>query len=230
MQRLLEVAHPVDRALEDRHLGAEPERDHRGVVADDAAADDDDLPRRDAGDAAEQQAAPALRPLEVVRARLRGEPAGDLAHRRQQRQPAILGLDRLVRDGRDPALDERARERLVGGDVQVGEEHEPFAEPWILGRDRLLHLEQELGALPDLVDGRDAGAVRLVLLVGELAAGACARLDDDLVPALDELARARGRQRDPVLLGLDLPGDADSHAAHLTSRRRCLSAGNVRSW
>ena len=49
-------------------------------------------------------------------------------------------------------------------------------------------------------------------------------LDDDLVPALDELARARGRQRDPVLLRLDLLGDADSHAADLTSRRRCLSS------
>ena len=83
MQRLLEMAHPVDGALEDRHLGAEPERDHGGVVADDAAADDDDLARRDAGDAAEQEPAAALRPLEVVRARLGGEPAGDLAHRRQ---------------------------------------------------------------------------------------------------------------------------------------------------
>ena len=37
------MAHPVDRALEDRHLGAKPERDDRRVVADDPAADDDDL-------------------------------------------------------------------------------------------------------------------------------------------------------------------------------------------
>ena len=148
-----------------------------------------------------------------MRSCLGGEPARDLAHRRQQWQPAILGLDRLVRDAGDPALHERARERLVRGDVQVGEEHEPFTEPWILRRNRLLHLEQELGALPDFVDGRDPGAVRLVLLVGELAAGASTGLDDDIVPALDQLARTCGRQRDPVLLRLDLLRDADAHGA-----------------
>ena len=37
------------------------------------------------------------------------------------------------------------------------------------------------------------------------------RLDDDLVAEPHELARARGRQRDAVLLGLDLLGDADAH-------------------
>ena len=211
MQHLLEMAHPVDRALEDRHLGAEPERDHRGVVADDPAADDDDLPGRDARDAAEQQPTAALRPLEVVRARLRREPAGDLAHRRQQRQPAVVRLDRLVRDGGDAAVDERPRQRLVGGDVQVGEEDEALAQPAVLGRDRLLHLQQQLRAAPDLVDRRDPGAVRLVVGVGELAPRAGAGLDDDLVAALDELARPGRRQRDAVLLGLDLLGDADAH-------------------
>ena len=40
VQDLLQVAHPVDRAVEDRHLRAEAERDHGGVVADDPAADD----------------------------------------------------------------------------------------------------------------------------------------------------------------------------------------------
>ena len=108
----------------------------------------DDLARRDAGDAAEQEAAAAERLLEEVRARLRGEPAGDLAHRREQRQPAVVGLDRLVRDGGDAAVDERARQRLVGGDVQVREEDEPVAQARVLGRDRLLHLQQQLGARP----------------------------------------------------------------------------------
>ena len=88
MERLLEMAQPVDRPVEDRHLRAEAERDHRGVVADDAAADHDDLARRDARDAAEQQSAATLRALEIVRTGLCGEPAGDLAHRRQKRQPA----------------------------------------------------------------------------------------------------------------------------------------------
>ena len=119
---LVEVAHAVDRALEDRDLRAEPDRDDRGVVADDPAADDHHAPGRDAGHAAEQQAAPAERLLEEVRAGLRREPPGDLRHRREQRQRAARGLDRLVGDRRDARLDERAGERLVGGDVQVREE------------------------------------------------------------------------------------------------------------
>ena len=48
-------------------------------------------------------------------------------------------------------------------------------------------------------------------VVRERAAVAGARLDEHLVPALDELARARRRQRDAVLVGLDLLDDADLH-------------------
>ena len=145
---------------------------------------------RDARHPAEQQAAAAERLLEEVRARLRREPAGDLAHRREQRQPAVVGLDRLVRDGGDPAVDERARERLVGGDVEVREEHEPLAQARVLGRDRLLDLEQHLGP-PDLVDVDDPRAHRRsASSANELPTPAPSRRD--LVAALDELERARG--------------------------------------
>ena len=122
------MAHPVDRALEHRHLRAEADRDDRRVVADDAAAEHDNPPGRDTRHAAEQQAAPAERLLEEVRARLRRKPARDLAHRREQRQPPVVGLDRLVGDRRDAALHERPRERLVGGDVEIREQHEPLAQ------------------------------------------------------------------------------------------------------
>ena len=71
-----------------------------GVVADDPAADDHDAAGATPGHAAEQQPAPAERLLEEVRARLRGEPAGDLRHRREQRQRAP-DLDRLVGDRGD---------------------------------------------------------------------------------------------------------------------------------
>ena len=101
------MAHTVDRALEDRHLRPEAERDHGRVVADDSAADDHDASRSDAGDAAEQQPASTERLLEEVRARLRREPSGDLRHRREQRQRAA-DLDRLVGDRRDPRADESA--------------------------------------------------------------------------------------------------------------------------
>ena len=64
------MAHPVDRALEDRHVRPEADRDHRRVVADDAAADDQDAARRDARHAAEQQTSSAQRLLEEVSAGL----------------------------------------------------------------------------------------------------------------------------------------------------------------
>ena len=104
----------------------------------------------------------------------------------------VVGLDGLVRDGGDAALDERPRQRLVGRDVQVGEEHEPLAERGVLGLDRLLHLEQQLGRLPR---PRRRTTIRAptarVRLVGERAAGAGAGLDHHLVAAL---ARARARR------------------------------------
>ena len=120
-------------------------------------------------------------------------------------------LDRLVGDGGDARVDERAGQRLVGGDVEVGEEGQALAQPRVLGRDRLLHLEQQLAALPDVVDRDDLRADALVGRVGERAARARAGLDRHLVAAVDQLERAGRRQRDPVLVGLDLLGDADPH-------------------
>ena len=219
-QDLVEVAHAVDRALEDRHLRAHPDRDDGGVVADHAAAHDEDAARGNACDAAEQDSATTLRPLEVVRARLRRQPAGDLAHRREQRQRAVR-LDGLVRDRGHARLDERPREQLVGGDVQVREERQPGPQPRIFGLDRLLHLEQELGAPPDVVDGDDRGAGPLVRVVRESAAHAGLGLDEHVVAALDELARPRRRQRDAVLLRLDLLRNAYPHRARDDTSSHC---------
>ena len=194
------------------HLRAHAERDDRGVVADHATADHEHSRRGDARDASEEDPAAALRLLELICAGLRGEPAGDLAHRREQRQCARVGLDRLVGDRGDPGVDERARERLVRGDVEVREERHALAQPRVLRCDRLLDLEQEIGARPDVVHRRDRRPGTFVRVVEERAPDACARLHEDLVPALDELARTGGCQRDPVLLLLDLLRDADPHA------------------
>ena len=74
-------------------------------------------------------------------------------------------------------------------------------------------LSSSSGLRPDVVDGDDARAGALVVGVGERAAVAGRRLDEHLVALLHELARARRRQRDAVLVGLDLLGDADAHDA-----------------
>jgi hypothetical protein len=143
-QDFLEVPHAVERALEDRDVRSEADRDHGRVVADHSAADDQHASGRDPGHAAEQQPTAAERLLEEVRAGLRRKPACDLAHRCEQRQCAGIRLHRLVRDGRDATLEEGARQRLVGGDVKVGEEDEALAEPAVLRLDRLLHLEEQV--------------------------------------------------------------------------------------
>ena len=178
---------------------------------DDTAAEDDDLRRRHAGHAAEQDAAAAVRLLERPGAHLRGEPAGHLAHRREQRQLAVGRLDRLVGDRGDAGVDEGPRQRLVCGDVEVREERQALAEPAVLLGDRLLHLEQQLGRVPDVVDRRDPRSDGDVRLVGESGADTRSLLDDHLVAALDELERSGGRQRDAVLALLDLLGDSDPH-------------------
>ncbi len=66
---------------------------------------------------------------------------------------------------------------------------------------------------PHVVDRDDLRPGALVVGVGERAAVAGGRLDEHLVPALHELARARRGQRDAVLVGLDLLGDADAQDA-----------------
>ncbi len=177
-----------------------------------------DLARRDAGNAAQQEAPAAHRLLEKVRTCLSGESTGDLTHRREQGQSAIGRLDGLVGDRRDSAFDQRPRELLVGRQVEIGEEDEALAQALVLPRDRLLHLQQQFRLAPGLVDRHDLSADRLVRRVREGAARSRARLDEHVVPLLDELAGPRRRQRDAVLVGLDLLCDADPH----------LEPGNLR--
>ena len=222
---LLEMAHPVDRALEDRHLRAEAERDDRRVVADDPAADDHDLAGSDTRHAAEQQAAAAERLLEEVRARLRGQPARHLRHRREQRQRPP-DLDRLVRDRGDPARDQRARQRLVGRDVQVREEDQALAQP---RGTRTRSAPSPSARAPSVSQTSSTDTIRAptrsYASSGNAEPTPAPVSIDDLVPGADQLERAGRRQRDAVLVRLDLLGDADPHGARkrssaLTSGRR----------
>jgi hypothetical protein len=79
---LVELAQALDRALQDRDLGLQAQRDARRLGAHDSPADHDDACRLDSGHAAYQQAGAAPAALREVGARLGGEPARDLAHRR----------------------------------------------------------------------------------------------------------------------------------------------------
>ncbi len=162
-----------------------------GVVAGHAAADDDDLGRGDAGHAAHQDAAAAVAAHQVIGADLGRQSAGDLAHRGQQRQRAVGGLHGLVGDRRGARRQQRVGARLGRRQVQVGEQRLALAQPRVLGLDRLLDLEQQVGLGPHLVGGVDhLGAGGLEVGVGDRRTVAGAGLDDHLVAAVGQLGDA----------------------------------------
>ena len=84
--------------------------------------------------------------LQQVGAHLGREPAGDLAHRRQQGQAAVRELDRFVGDGGGAGLDQGLADSGVGGEVQVGEEHLIGAEEGEFLHLGFLDLDHEVGA------------------------------------------------------------------------------------
>ena len=85
------------------------------------------------GHAADQDAAPAIGLLEAVGADLRRHAAGDLRHRRQQRQRAVRARHRLVRDRRDAGRDQVLRLLGVGREMQIGEQDLPAPQLLALG-------------------------------------------------------------------------------------------------
>ena len=141
---LVDPAQPVEVLVDQHDLGLHAGRDPRRVPADVAGAEHHDLGGTDAGCAAHEHAAAAVVALEVVGADLRREPAGDLAHRGEQREGAGVELHRLVRDAGGAGRDERLGDARVGGEVEVGEQREVGSQEAELLLLRLLHLHHQL--------------------------------------------------------------------------------------
>ena len=213
------LAELVDVAVQQQHLGLHAEGDRGRVHPGDPGPDDHDLGRVDAGDAAHQGAAAAALGHQVVRADLRREPPRDLAHRGEQRQRAAGQLHRLVRDGGDLPVEQGLGALRAGGQVQVGEQDLAGLHPLVLDRDGFLDLEDHLGLAPHLVVVvGDLGPRGDELVVGDRGAGARSGLDDHLVAMSGELVHAGRGDRHPVLVVLDLAGDAHLHEADHTRR------------
>ena len=88
-------------------------------------------------------------------------------------------LHRLVGDPRHAAGEQSARELFLGGQVQVGEEHESVAEVRVLGGDGLFDLEQQLRLAPGRrCVGHDARALLDVGLVCDGGPQPCAGLHE----------------------------------------------------
>ena len=213
---LVDGVEPVDIDVEHGQLRLEPYPHAHGVDAGHAAAQHDHLGGRHAGGAAEQHAAPALLHLQAMRAGLDGHAAGDLAHRRQQRQAAAHARHRLVGDRRDARGHQGLGLLGVGRQVQIGEERLALAQHGAFLRLGLLHLDDQVGRGEDLGSGGEhLGASPRVVLVGEALAGGGVMLHEHLVPVLHRLAHAGRRHADAILVDLDLLRHADAH--------RCVS-------
>ena len=151
-------------AVEDRDIGAESRRHLRCVEADDAAADDADFARRDAGNAAEQHAAAAMRLFERSRAGLNRHAPRNLAHRFEQRQAAMRAGDGFIGDAHRTRFHQVARLVGIGGKVEIGVEDLPFAEHRALTRLRFLDLYHHVALREDFLGGLDDFGARLDII------------------------------------------------------------------
>ena len=124
----------------------------------------------------------------------------------------------------------RALEQDVGElghrrQVQEGEEDLAGTQQLVLGLERLLHLDHELGLLVHRArvgDDRSAGA--LVVAVGHAAAGAGAALDHHLVAGFTQDVHGGRMQADAELLVLDFSGNADFHVERATGLEPATSS------
>ncbi len=168
--------------------------------------------RLDARHAAQQDAAAHLRAFEVLGPLLDAHASGDLAHRRQERQPALVVAERFVGHGNDAGLQQIFGQLAVGGEVKIGEDDLARPQHLEFGRLRLLDLDDHLRTGVNLLGGGDDfGAVAGVLVVAETRSRAGRGLDQHVVPCAGKLLGADGQQADAVFVILDFFGDADEH-------------------
>ena len=100
----------------------------------------------------------------------------------------------------------------VGCEVQVGEQDVVWLETPDLGRLGFLDLDDQRRLVEQRVGvGHDRRALLGVSLIGDRGAEAGAALNEHLVTSVDQLADAGRRQRNPILVGLDLGWDPNLH-------------------
>jgi hypothetical protein len=101
---------------------AHAEGDGGSLRTGDASAEHDDFRRRHAGNAAEKHATSALRFFKRMRVDLRAQPACDLRHRREQREPAVGVRHGLVSDAGRAGRQQVLRLNRVGREMEVCEQ------------------------------------------------------------------------------------------------------------
>lgn len=208
---VFQIPQSVDVDVEDRNLGLKAGCNLSGVLTNDSAAEDHDVRGENSGDSAQQDTAAFLWTFEILGAFLNAHASGDFAHRSQQRQIAFRAAQSFISDGRDAAFQNSASQFFAGGEMEVGKDSLASAKQRPLGRLRLFDFDDQVGFTKHgLGVCNDFGPVCSVLLVGNAAACAGSRFDQDTVATLRQLLDAHWQHRDPVFVLLHLTGYADS--------------------
>ncbi len=216
VEDVVEFAQAVEIAVDDGDVRAHAEGDSGCIGADHATSEDGYVSGRDAGHAAEQNAASAVGAFQILRTDLHGHASGDLAHRREQGQGAVALHDGFVGDAVYAIAHELIGEFGQGSQVEVGEQGQARTEILIVRGLRLFHFDDELGFSPYVrCFGQDVRAHVGIIFVEEGAALAGAGLDHNLVARFHQRSSGAGYEADSGLVIFDFSRYANNHTSML---------------
>ena len=198
--------------IQNGDIGAHAYGDLAGIHPHRAAAQDHHVGLRCSRYARQQDALPAEALFQIFRAFLDGQPARDLAHRRQAGQAPVLLLNRLIGHRLHLSGQQRVRLFPVGRQVQIGIQDHAVMEEAILFRQRLLDLHHHVNQRPDIrrvvQQGRPCFYVFGVLEPGSQP---CAGLHVYMVSRGNIGAYIVRCQSDPVFIVFDFLYASDFH-------------------
>ena len=231
----LQAAQFLGGAIQQEHLRIHRRRHPSGIPAHDAGPQHHHPGGPHAGATAHQNAAAAVGLLQQVGTHLGRQPTGDLAHRCQQRQAAVFQLHRLVGHGGGARRQQRLAHLWIGGQVQVGEQHQIGPQESELLRLGFLHLHHQVGG-PGLLAIHQPGAGGGVIGVRHAGPSAGTGLHPHLHALANQLPHAIGGEGHPLFVALDLRGHANAghrggvggrsaRHCHLANPGSCLHNG-----
>ncbi|MCY1170954.1 hypothetical protein D9M73_110440 [compost metagenome] len=147
-----------------------------------------------------------------MRADLHRHAACHFGHRLEQRKRPIIGGDRLIGDARRARAHQAFGLRLVGGEMEIGEQQvarlqqRDFARLRFLDLHDHVRLREHAGGV-----GQDRCAGRDIVRIAEIDAETGTGLHDHLMARSGEFSdRGRG-EPDAIFVILDFLGNADAH-------------------
>ena len=156
--------------------------------------------------------APAAFFFKIGGAHLHAHAARNFAHRRQQRQRALAVAHRLIGNANDLGLEKLVGQLRQRRQVQIGKQHQAFAEENVLLLDGLLDLDHHLGLAPGIAGvAHNLRAGILIFGVVEARLRAGLGLHQHLVAGLGQRLHAGRSHANARFVVLDLFGNADDH-------------------